>query len=302
MELRFLFKRRVASVGFLLGGLVGCAAPAPIELPRPKPAPSTAPARDSVVLRPTARAAPPSVDSSTAPAVVKATAHVSSHLPNVDPKPAPEVHTFSGCGPAGIGGDPGLNRLKNRVDEGTYLPVTHAALTQLKWPIPVERRARATWLAADSESVAKVEGTPVVVEGYFAVDPRTIHEVDGVHVEGPESTNCGTHTTQRDWHIWFNAQPRKDRTRSIVAEATPRVRANHPKWDHTSIEAAAREGRRVRVSGWLLLDQEHPEQLHASGGALQTRRSLWEIHPVMRIEILNDDGVFEDLDTWAPPP
>jgi hypothetical protein len=36
---------------------------------------------------------------------------------------------------------------------------------------------------------------------------------------------------------------------------------------------------RVRVSGWVLMDQEHPDQLG------KTRGTLWEIHPVMQFEV-----------------
>jgi hypothetical protein len=39
-----------------------------------------------------------------------------------------------------------------------------------------------------------------------------------------------------------------------------------------------RDSTRVRLSGWLLLDTEHPEEVG------RTRGTIWEIHPVMRIE------------------
>jgi len=35
----------------------------------------------------------------------------------------------------------------------------------------------------------------------------------------------------------------------------------------------------VRVSGWLLLDQEHPDQVG------RTRGTIWEVHPIMRFEV-----------------
>jgi hypothetical protein len=40
----------------------------------------------------------------------------------------------------------------------------------------------------------------------------------------------------------------------------------------------AKQNQRVRISGWLLFDQEHPEQLG------KTRATLWEIHPIIKIE------------------
>jgi hypothetical protein len=45
----------------------------------------------------------------------------------------------------------------------------------------------------------------------------------------------------------------------------------------------------VRISGWLLMDQEHPEQLG------QTRASLWEIHPILHIEV-NEGGSWQSID------
>jgi hypothetical protein len=66
---------------------------------------------------------------------------------------------------------------------------------------------------------------------------------------------------------------------SIVAEVTPRLRAKHPKWTANAFNRLAQKHSRVRISGWLMLDQEHPEQLQ------QTRATLWEIHPIMQIEV-----------------
>ena len=40
----------------------------------------------------------------------------------------------------------------------------------------------------------------------------------------------------------------------------------------------------VRISGWLMLDQEHPEQIG------KTRGTLWEIHPITRIEVKDANG------------
>jgi len=62
-------------------------------------------------------------------------------------------------------------------------------------------------------------------------------------------------------------------------EVTPRVRARHKSWRLTNLRRFVTQQSRVRISGWLLLDQEHPEQLG------KTRVTLWEIHPVLKIEV-----------------
>ena len=100
---------------------------------------------------------------------------------------------------------------------------------------------------------------------------------------GPEATNChGADASFRDWHLWLAPTPGKDRRRSIVVETTPAVRANHPTWSLNAIHKLVRDSTLVRVSGWLMLDPEHPEQLG------KTRGTLWEIHPVMKIEMFID--------------
>ena len=120
--------------------------------------------------------------------------------------------------------------------------------------------------------MAAKEGLPVAVEGYFVAAKQ----------EGPEATNChGADAAFRDWHLWLAATPGKDRRRSIVVETTPAVRSER-QWTLNAMHELARDSTLVRVSGWLMLDQEHPEQLG------KTRGTLWEIHPVMRIEVLRD--------------
>ena len=185
-------------------------------------------------------------------------------------RPVPESPGFEGCPAAGDGGDRDLNRLKNRVDTATWVPTPFASILALGWPASVVRRARAAWSRSDARRVAASEGLPVVVEGYFVA----------AKVEGPESTNChGAESKFRDWHLWLSASPGKDRRRSIVVETTPVIRARHPEWKLGNIRRIVRDSTLVRVSGWLMLDPEHPDQLG------KTRGTLWEIHPVIRIEV-----------------
>ena len=60
------------------------------------------------------------------------------------------------------------------------------------------------------------------------------------------------------------------------------IRASRPEWKLGNIRRLVRDSTLVRVSGWLMLDPEHPDQLG------KTRGTLWEIHPVMRIEVLRE--------------
>lgn len=71
----------------------------------------------------------------------------------------------------------------------------------------------------------------------------------------------------------------EDRTKSIVVEITPALRAQHFNWTIKRLEFIDREEYRVRVSGWLLLDPDHPDQVG------KTRGTIWEVHPIMSLEV-----------------
>ena len=201
------------------------------------------------------------------------------------PRQAPVSPGFQGCPGDGDGGDRELNRLKNRVDSAVWKPIPFSSVLALSWPAGTVKRARPEWGEVDSMTVAVNEGEPIAVEGYFVAAKQ----------EGPEATNChGADATFRDWHVWLSATPGKDHRRSIVVETTPAVRAGHAEWTLAGIRRLIRDSSFVRVSGWLLLDQEHPEQL------AKTRGTLWEIHPVLRIEVQRD-GRWMPITPEAPP-
>lgn len=195
------------------------------------------------------------------------------------PKPKLVAQTFHGCPSSGDGGDPVLNTLKDRIDQFTWYPTTVASIVALQWPHTIERQPRAHWSKFDTAEIARYEGDPVQVEGYFA-DARR---------QGPESCNC--HSTQyEDYHIWMIESPSQDRTQSLVVEVTPRVQQFHPAWTGTTLSQIARQKQKVRISGWLMMDPEHPDQVG------KTRGTIWEIHPILQIETLVG-GKWQPLDT-----
>ncbi|MGB8648373.1 MAG: hypothetical protein WCF84_24265 [Anaerolineae bacterium] len=192
-------------------------------------------------------------------------------LPNMAQKPQPkQLASFQGCPPEGDGSDPALNQLKNRVDEGNYIPVAFDAVAQLSWPQAIERKKRADWSSADTAAIAKYEGIPISIEGYLY----------GAREEGPESPNChGADLPMHDFHIWLTKSAGDSNSGSIVVETTPRVRANHSTWTVKALTQIAKGEQRVRISGWLMMDPEHPDQV------TKTRGTIWEIHPIMKIEV-----------------
>lgn len=204
-------------------------------------------------------------------------------LPDMPNKPVPQSSTFQGCPPEGDGGDSQLNFLKNRTDEGNYVPVMFDAVLNLTWPKTTERRKMDTWSAKDAAVIAKYEGIPVSVEGFLF----------GAKQSGPESASChGTASDLTDWHIWLTKTAGEDRTHSIVIETTGRIRALH-KWTLPMVEQIAKNQTPVRISGWLFFDPEHPDEV------LKTRGTIWEIHPIMQIEV-KQNGQWVPLDNLAP--
>lgn len=199
-------------------------------------------------------------------------------LPENGNRPAPPHTTYNGCPAEGDGGDPDLNIRKNRTDAATWYPVKIQRILDLKWPEAIERKAHAKWSAADAAQIAKYEGLPVQVEGWLA----------GAKGEGPESPNCHS-TDDVDNHLWIVAAPDKDRAQSVVIEITPRVRAKHTGWALKRITPLVDGKTKVRISGWLLMDQEHPDQVG------KTRGTIWEIHPIIGFDV-QQGGQWVSLD------
>jgi len=211
---------------------------------------------------------------STSPTATTGTSNVQAHG-----NTAPDSGTFDGCPARGDGGDPQLNLLKNRTDTATWSPISFSEMISWTWPHSVEKHDMASWSQSDANAVAQHNGTPVSLTGYVALARR----------EGPESPNCHLQV-DRDFHIWIVDHSTTDRSHSIITEATPRVRAHHSGWAIDNFFKISRNKLQVRMSGWSMLDQEHPEQLN------QTRGTLWEIHPIMQIEV-QQNGSWVPLDS-----
>lgn len=219
--------------------------------------------------------------------------------------------TISACPAQGCGGDPELNKKKNRTDTPTasaILPKTFTQLTAFKRP--------ASWSSGTARTLLETwgEGRAVRLKGY-------IFEADN-YTQGAESTNCYLRTNDfNDFHIvlvedlvlankWKDlvdqaraidpdseptaakrkaAQKKKDRLedrakrahkraekRSLTAEITPRLRPDG--WTIEKLRDLARRFAMVRVTGWAMLDTQHIARPI-------DRRSNWELHPVTKFEI-----------------
>ncbi len=188
---------------------------------------------------------------------------------------------FENCPPEGSGGDAALNRLKNRdLPPPAYQPMTVAQIvaTRPVYEADMDRRDRSRWFRGALEEVSHWENRGVVVEG-------TLLKVKQME---PESCNCKD-KRRRDYHLWLGTGPGDDRSQSLIAEVSPRLLPAHDNWRLRILSRLAQDRARVRLSGWMMWDQEHLDQIG------KTRGTLWEIHPVHVIEVFSG-GRWRNLD------
>jgi hypothetical protein len=88
---------------------------------------------------------------------------------------------------------------------------------------------------------------------------------------------------------------------SIIVEMTPHYRSQFkPDWNMDVVKTAI--GHQVKVTGLLLLDNEHqdPKDNCAMGNSDTCwRASTWELHPVTGFQVCNADKCAEDSADWV---
>lgn len=191
------------------------------------------------------------------------------HFGTVLASQTPSAGSFQGCPPKGVGGDPDLNVLKNRAAQvGHPEPMTVAQINAL--PPGVVKVNRAAWPQATKTKISPYEQKGVVATGYLK----------GVRQEGKEATNCDL-PSLNDYHLWLVDSAADSKSKSSVVEITPRWRASNPGWKLSVLTRLVNQGAKFRITGWLMFDQDHPEQVG------KTRAGLWEIHPITKIEVFS---------------
>ncbi len=184
---------------------------------------------------------------------------------------APE--TIGGVGIDGTGGDPELNREKNRFAAPKNITdETVGDIIGISTTLPSEagREHRERWSAAERNVVASEESLGVRVTGYLI----------SVKQSGPESCN-GYSDSFVDFHIWIADSPTATKAEAMIVEMTPRWKSIHPEWQLRDLERLSERHAKVRVTGWILWDEEHPEEVGKSRG------SQWEVHPVTNFEVFS---------------
>jgi hypothetical protein len=210
-------------------------------------------------------------------------------------RPNPHGSVFQGeegdCPEIGSGTnlDANTNRRKNRIDiPSEYHLVTWGAINSAKFPAGAPKN-RGKWTADELAAIKDIEGAAVTVEGFLT--KIKVEKSSANATKGGESANCHFHLANDvDWHMPLTAEANQGENVAIVVETTPRIRAKHPNWTTINLKQWTATGEEVRISGWLMLDPEHQDMINHG-----QRSTLWEIHPVTKIEVFKN-GKFVSLD------
>lgn len=186
------------------------------------------------------------------------------------------------CPLQGSGGDANLNRLKNRWVAPSSLDIAPSItkpsdLTRLPQLGSGYSTLRDEW-PNDSFTgkISVLERKAVTVQGYLIRARR----------EGPETVNCESRSLH-DYHLYVTDRHDASSAESVIAEMTPRWIALYPSWTGggAGYETASIDrlrGQEVRITGWLLYDQEHWDMVDRG-----QRATPWEIHPVTNVQYLS---------------
>lgn len=182
---------------------------------------------------------------------------------------APEI--LSGIGLEGKGGDKLFNRQKNRIARPKTvedLTVQQVLSIESDFLLQQGKRRREKWYPAAKLYAEQQEARGIRLEGYLLRAKQS----------GIESAN-GYIDSLRDYHLWIGDGPNALKNTTIIAEVTPRWKTVYPEWRLRTFRKLAEQKAKVRITGWLLWDQEHASEVAKSRG------TQWEIHPITHFEV-----------------
>src|SRR5213080_3264406 len=166
----------------------------------------------------------------------------------------------------------------------------------------IQGKRRGDLTAAQREELDDCENRIVSLTGWLVL----------AYPGPPETTNCGDETFH-DWHLEIFQNPSDHAPQigdptPIICEITPRTEqrlyrdgiriqslAGFFRLLDRSFRPAQRKARKIRVTGYLLWDDDHNgsadvgstiEYIGSNGFHHPWRSTAWEIHPIMKIEVI----------------
>ena len=200
------------------------------------------------------------------------------------------------------------NRMKNRwpvnLSLFTVEPLDTAAFLKKvrEYDSRLQSTRRSELTAAQKGQLDSYENQVVSLTGWLVL----------AYAGPPETTNCAS-ANFHDWHLEIFASPSDHAPQvgdptPIICEITPRTErgiygagariqslAGFFRLQDASYHATGHRAQKVRVTGYLLWDDEHNgsadvgsslEWFSSNGFHHPWRSTAWEIHPVMKIEVI----------------
>jgi hypothetical protein len=183
------------------------------------------------------------------------------------------------CPPQGDGGDPILNRLKNRTGEPSSFEEMDVNQFMRELPYLFTPLFRDDFSKDQKQFIEKKEKHGISLVGYIFAARLSL----------PDSTNCHS-KIRREIHIYMvEHQPQSDQelesinNETVVVEITPAGQDLHLNWKLQVFGQLAKRAAKIRVSGWPLYDSLDKNVVG------KTRGTIWEIDPVTKMEVWKDE-------------
>jgi len=188
--------------------------------------------------------------------------------------------TAASCPPEGKGGDPLANLQKNRDTAPTSFEEMDVPQFLARYTPDLHTpKNRAQFTAPQQQAIEPRELEGITLSGYLLMAKQG----------AVESANCND-KKRRIFRLWIARIPethkklaKVERAQAVIVEPTPLWQARHPSWRLRTLEKLAKQGAKMRISGWAYYDPEHPAELGKARG------TLWEVRPVTKIEVWNND-------------
>jgi hypothetical protein len=203
--------------------------------------------------------------------------------------------------------DQPLNMKKNRaagVAQATTTTYTVAqVLDQTRFPVhhPMTTNGtdvRSTWKNTTAMTkITALEATQISVQAYVA--RATQESAESCNCEIKDAQWVDTHINLIDRPADGSADPKTLVGKSMIVEVTWRVRTDgkgqQSAWTPANLErlAITHDGAFVRITGDLMYDNLHWTMVNKG-----QRGTLWEIHPIRRIQV-RENGAWRDYDPSA---